>query len=181
MGKAAMTPRRRFRPGEAWTLEDRIALSHAAPADSAITSQETSLNATFNGSFRFTATIVRGFGEQDKVAGASRIPRVGLVKLSGTIQQSENPFSPSLSTFGTLFLVAKGRTATVELSQTGDIFQSSPIRFVVKRGLGPFASFVGDQGTVDLNRQYTRQSNGSSGITKGHGTFTLQFSQDQSL
>ncbi len=77
--------------GRSLTLEDRIALSHSSPVDAAITSQATAWNATFSGSFRFKAESdsVHGFSgnEHDKVAGTSRIPGVGLVKLSGTIQQ----------------------------------------------------------------------------------------------
>ena len=114
-----------------------------------------------------------------KLAGATRVPGVGILKLTGNL--SSNPSLPqsNTNTQGTLFLASRakgGGTVTMSVSGQGTNLapafpQTSHLSFTVTAATGRFSSALGFTGAFDLTQ--ATKGRPRNGIARGLFSTTL--------
>jgi len=168
-----MRDRVRYRPSGDWSLEGRVALSHAAvPAG---------LHATVHG--QVTTVIQQGIdtrSEQAKLRGSARAPVIGPFHLAGVLNSN---FVDVISypDQGTLTVTAVKHPGSLTLTLTGphsDLAPTTPttthLTFTVSKARGGLARFVGTPGTADLTLVTSGPSPlNPSLMSTSQGTFTL--------
>ncbi|MDR3636612.1 MAG: hypothetical protein P4L84_22610 [Isosphaeraceae bacterium] len=184
-----MRRQRKFSPSASWSLEPRIALSHASPvAEITHLSAAQQINhATFQGPY--TTTVQFGVDTESAVAklsGSARFPTVGMVSLSGSL--SNNVVFPShkTGTTGTLtFTSPKYPGETVVLQVSGPYANLAPthaesihLSVTVESAPSSLSAYIGRQGTAVLKLGPAHTSSGGTSQTHtSAGSYTLVLSQ----
>jgi hypothetical protein len=167
----------RYRPSGDWSLEARVAPSHAT----AHVAMPAGLHSTVRG--QVTSIIQQGIDtrdEQARLRGSSRSPTIGPSRLVGAIN-SEFVDVIGFPDRGTLTITAAKHRGSLTLDLTGPHSElapatptTTPFTFTVAKATGRFAPYVGGRGAADL----TLVTHGPppfnpSHISTSHGTFTL--------
>jgi hypothetical protein len=176
-----MRNKHRFRPSGEWALEDRIALSHASVvAEAAAPTQ--GLRATLQGRFLAIPPQAIGGPVQANLAGSSRVPGLGNVRLNGSL--TANPSLPpgSSNTQGIVFLVsgrAGGTVTAVVNGPTTNLAARTPtttqLNYTVLAAPTKLASLIGSQGTATLTLRPSLRNLRPGGNVNGQ--FTLRVVQ----
>jgi hypothetical protein len=172
-----MRDRVRYRSSGDWSLEGRVALSHAA-ADFAA---PVGLHATVRG--QVTTVIGQGIdtrSEQVTLRGSALAPVIGPIRLAGVVNSNFVDVI-AFPDKGTLTFTAVRVPDSLTLNLTGPYSELAPttpttshLTFTVAKATGRLARYVGTQGTADL----TLVTQGSSPLNPSHmstsqGTFAL--------
>jgi hypothetical protein len=179
-----MRSSRRFRPTGSWSLEDRIALSHAGAAAEveAVGTPGSSLAAYFYGSSTTTLTLrTPTRSEEARLVGFSANPDVGVLKLSGDILSERGAVPGGSQAQGTISITSRRNPGKLMLSLTGpaaDLTAPTPtnshLMFTVVDATGLFASLAGGHGSADIDVQVKLPTpKGLAHQVTGRGEFTL--------
>ncbi len=176
-----MSPRRRFRPSESWTLEDRLAPSSLAPAQiHALATQQ--VRGTVKGFYSTTTKFgVNTAVSSTYLVGSASVSGIGAVNMSASLVNSVVAKKDSLTT-GAIVLVAANNTGTLTLAVSGAYANLAPthstvlkLNFVVVKATGSYVSGLHATGSITVTLQETvpAKTSGLTSITGGKATLVF--------
>ncbi len=178
-----MSLRRRFRPSEAWTLEDRLAPSSLAPAEIHALAA-TQVRGTVHGYYSTTSKFgVDTVNSSTYLIGSTTVSGIGAVNLSGNLANNVVLPKHDSTTTGTIVLTAANNTGTLTLAVSGAYANLAPtkstslvLNFKVVKATGAYLTGLGVTGTIAVTLQETVPATGTKQTSTTGGKATLVFS-----